>query len=361
MEDPQRRSKIFLVFGGLVVIIALAAFLIPSLIAQFYFGKGLETYRTTAPDRLEQARRHFNQALSWNPKHPQAHAYRGLAAFGQRGPDHYGFPEWPDADWAEAARHFEAALQYGLQDRDPVLAELTHSNMARAYRKIGNFSRADEILREHLRLYPHRSFIEGYLLASDDYLVNNNAEEGIRALEVSLKASNRNELGLFRIYALLARYYNYLQDLENVKQYADLTIQNVPQGEREHFDVQIAHLLLALTHARQRNLPLGERELETAEELAGGARFQCYRAKAHLLARRYSSAIEIAQEAINNPQADPLHPCYYTLGNAYLARGNVTEAKKYLGEFLNRTGGASIRDLFIDREREEVNATLTRL
>ena len=358
-EAPSTKGFLAAVLVVVIILGGLGFYLNRPLFASHYLKRGIAEFQLSEVGNLERADSYFQKSLWWNSSDPLTHYYLARVAFGQ-GTPMIGYTAWTEADWQRVIEHYEKALQLGLEKKDASRAELALSDTGRAYWMLKNYKKADEVFREHIARYPEKSFVSRYILASDDFEINDDPDEAIRVLPSALEAEDKIDLQMFRIHTLLARLYAYFGEFEKSSQHAELAISNAPEGEKTHIDLQLAHLLIANNYARKGNVSLAEAEVSRAENMANVPNAHiCYLARVYSYGKQYSKAIQTADtalESVTPPRARQV--CLQTLYEGYLAFGNKKEAKKYLMKYLEVTGAFQKTDIFTIREREKVSRTL---
>ena len=329
------------------------------LFASYYLKKGIAEVQSSEAGNLERANSYFQKSIRWNSSDPLTHYYLARIAFGQ-GTPMIGYIAWAEADWQRVIEHYGKALTLGLENKDAQKAELAFSDIGRAYRKLGDYEKGDDILRQHIKRYPARSFVSRYLVASDDFAINNNPDEALEVLAPALDAEDKVDLRMFRVYTLLARLYTYAGEFDKGVEYAALAISSAPDGEKAHLDLQIARIILAHDQARKGNIARAEVAIRKAEDLAGAPNIHaCYLARTYSYGKQYSKAIKTADTAFGQaspPRAQQV--CMQSLYEAHLALGNKKEAKKYLTAYLETTEAFQQKDIFMVREREKARREL---
>src|SRR3989344_200589 len=368
-EAPSKKRFLAAV---LVVIIlgGLGFYLSRPLFASYYLKKGIAEFQSSEAGNLERADSYFQKSLRWNSNDPLTHYYLARVAFGQ-GTPMVGYTAWTEADWPRVIEHYEKALALGLEKKDALRAEIALSDTGRAYRKLENYEKADEIFREHISRYPDKSFVDRYLLALDDFEVNNNPEEGLAVLPAAIEAKDKIDLRMFRVYTLLARYKHFFGDFDAAERYAKMAIESVPVGEEKHLDIQIAHIILGYQLARDKNIKAALAEFDkvkaAATELPNPSNaFRCSLAGIYLQNNDYKNAIETAEKKLKNRldkstvgYADSI--CLQVLGDSFLAQGKKKEAKKYLEQYLDITGAFKDKNIYVMRNRAEFQKILNDL
>src|SRR3989344_1601726 len=261
-ETPSRKR--FLAVVLVVVILGgLGFYASRPLFASYYLKKGIAEFPSSVVGNLERADSYLRKSLWWDNSNPLTHYYLARVAFGH-GTPMVGYTAWAEADWLRVIEHYEKALTLGLENKDAQRAELALSDIGRAYRKLGDYEKGDAILRQHIERYPARSFVSRYLVASDDFAINNSPNEALEILGPALEVEDKIDLRMFRVYTLLARLYTYAGEFDKGVEYAALAISSAPEGEKAHPDLQIAHILLAHDQARKGNITQAESEIHKA-------------------------------------------------------------------------------------------------
>jgi len=357
-ETPSKKR--FLTVVLVVVILGgLGFYASRPLFASYHLKKGIVELSSSVVGNLERADSYLQKSLWWDSSNPLIHYYLARVAFGH-GTPMVGYIAWAEADWPRVIEHYEKAMLLGLEKKDAHRAEIALSDTGRAYRKLGNYKKADEIFREHITRYPEQSFVSRYLLASDDFEINNDPDEALQVLLPALEAEDKIDLRMFRVHTLLARLYAYFGNFVKSSEQAKLAISSAPEGEKSHTDLQLAHLLIANNYARKGNMSLAEAEVSKAENLANVPNIHiCYLARTYSYGKQYSKAIKTADTALES--VIPLRArqvCLQTLYEGYLALENKKEAKKYLVKYLEVTDAFQKTDIFTVREREKVSRAL---
>ena len=368
-EAPSKKRFLAAV---LVVIIlgGLGFYLSRPLFASYYLKKGIAEFQSSEAGNLERADSYFQKSLRWNSNDPLTHYYLARVAFGQ-GTPMVGYTAWTEADWPRVIEHYEKALALGLEKKDALRAEIALSDTGRAYRKLENYEKADEIFREHISRYPDKSFVDRYLLALDDFEVNNNPEEGLAVLPAAIEAKDKIDLRMFRVYTLLARFYAYYGNTSDSEKYAKMAIESVPAGEEKHLDIQIARIILGYQLARDKNIKAALAEFDKVKaastELPNPSNaFRCSLAGIYIQNSDYKNAIETAEKKLNNRldkstvgYTDSI--CLQVLGDSFFAQGKKNEAKKYFEDYISFTDSLKEKNIFTVRDRERIRKELENL
>ena len=343
----------------MIILGGLGFYLSRPLFASYYLKKGITEYQSGETNALERSDFYFQKSLWWNSSDPLVHYYLARIAFGHGAPM-IGYTAWIEADWPRVIEHYEKALALGLENKDARRAEFTLSDIGMAYRKLGDYEKGDAILRQHIERYPARSFVSRYLVASDDFAINNNPDEALKVLIPALNAEDKIDLRMFGVYTLLARLYTYASEFDKGAEYAALAISNAPDGEKAHLDLQIAHILLSYNEARKGHMAEAEAEIHRAEKLAGAPNLHvCYLARTYSFGKQYSKAIKPAGVALGQtPLPRSRQVCMQSLYEAHLALGNKKEAKQYLAAYLETTDTFQPKNIFTVREREKAKREL---
>lgn len=355
MEEGTSKKKIFLVTGGVVLILAVAAvFVLPPRVSAYYTAKS--RYAFNAGD-VDSARRYAEKAIVWNRSNPTAYAYLGRIALGEADPK--GPVYYPNADYEKAVEYYEKAFSLDLEAKHPGAYAQALDNSGIAYRHLERYEKANENRLKLIKIAPDRSFVWRYSVAEDYFLRANKPKE---ALELLLPAADPDKTddpdNLYRVYILLSRLSWYFGDGEDTEGYAKLALDNLPANPLNS-DVQIIHYALALAAGKNKNFALAEKEMGLAKKLGASPQADCVLAQAYYYGGAYKKAIGTAVK-VEKPKADSYtySLCLGALAKSSETLGKMADAKKYFEEYISQTDEIDPKNIFTVRGREEAEKAM---
>ena len=355
MEENSKIKK--LLFIGVAIVILTAVFWFGTgLVSSYYYKKGAEAYRQ---NNFPAAKNNLNTSLIFGPKNPRAHFLLGKIALGVPAPKTGNY--YPQANYSEAAGHYEASVSLGLEQKNQNLYRITLDDLGGAYWKLNELDKAREKYVEKLSKFPDSSFWARYFIALDDFNRLNKPEEALEILlpALNLAASDNDKWNLFRIHALLARLYSYFDDAVNAEKYAKLAIED--SSGMKNFDIQVAYAIISAFYGKKKNFELAEAEIEKA--VSAGMSLdgrKCALANSYFIGKNYAKAVEIAKSAGREASYER-SICLFVLGQSYFVMGKMAEAKKYFQEYLDLTDTFSDKNIFVSRNRQKFEGELLKL
>ncbi|MBI2446389.1 MAG: hypothetical protein HYV51_01030 [Parcubacteria group bacterium] len=350
-------KKFFLGVAALIVILA-GAFFGARFAASYYYKKGTETY---LQNNFAVAKNNFDISLIFGPKNSRAHFWLGKIALGQPAPNQNVY--YPQADYKEAAKHYEKAILLGLEQNNENLYKVALDDLGNAFWNLNELDRAREKYFEKLSKFPDASFWARYFIAWHDFNYLNKPDEALEVLlpALNLASSDNDRFNLFKINLMLARLYIYKNDYASAVKYAESVIESGgPQNKS--WEVQAAHGLLAIDYGRQKKFALAESEIKKANDLAESAGANnCILAAAYVAGENYPKAISVAEKIDMATQTYMNSVCVQILAISYLAKGDKINARKYLEEYLSFTEKFTEKNIFVMRNRQEFAEELLKL
>ncbi|MDO8574954.1 MAG: hypothetical protein Q7R61_01625 [bacterium] len=358
MNKWQINKKLIAIIAVVLAVLVLAAVFGARYAASYYYRKGVETY---LKNNFTAAKNNFGNSLVFNYKNPRTHFWLGKIALGV--PASKQAVYYPQADYVEAAKHYEASVSLGLEQKNRNLYGVALDDLGGAYRNLNELDKAREKYSEKLSKFPESSFWARYFIAWHDFNYLNKSEEALETLlpALNLASSDNDRFNLFKINLLLARLYIYKGDYASAVKYANVAIE-IGGPQNKDWEIQAAYGLLAIDYGRQKKFTLAESEIKKANDLAGlaGAN-NCILAAAYAVGENYPKAISIAEKTDITAPTYMNSVCIQTLAVSYLARGDKSKAKKYLEEYLSFTEKLSEKNIFVARNRQQFTGELLKL
>lgn len=340
------------------VILAAAFWLGTSWASTYYAEQGRTALNSGS---FGEAKTLLERALFFNSRNAVAHAGLARAILGQQFPERW--PNFPDADFKEAIKHYEKSFALGLKEKNLPLYQQAIESAGQAYWALKQYDKAVEKYLEKIRVDPMRSFWARFLVAYDYF---NRSNKPLETLDVLLSTPDLasdalQENKLVEIYTTIARLYYYFEDFENTEKYANLAIENAGP-ENKTVSIQLAHVLRAYSAARSGDFTLAEKEISEADKRADSPGIHaCRLAQVSYLGGDYSKAIRIAA-AVKNTKSTSLYSiCLRTMADSFMAQKNIPEARKYMEAYLSLTDALEPKNIFIVRDRERFKKELQNL
>ena len=166
----KENKKIFLVAAALVAVLA-GAFFGARFAASYYYKKGVETY---LQNNFSAAKNNFAVSLIFDSKNPRTYFFLGKIALGVPAPKQAVY--YPQADYGEAAKHYEKAVSLGLEGKNQNLYKVVLDDLGNAYWNLNELDKAREKYSEKLSKFPDSSFWARYFIAWHDFNYLNKPE-----------------------------------------------------------------------------------------------------------------------------------------------------------------------------------------
>lgn len=357
MEEGAKTKK--LLWIGAAVIVLAAVFWLGTGWASSYYAEQGRTALNSG--NFGEAKTLLERALFFNSSNAVAHARLGRALLGERFSDRW--PNFPDADFNEAIKHYEKSFALNLKEKNLPLYRQAVEDAAQAYWAVDERDKAIETYLEKIAVDPSGSFWTRYLVARDYFDRSNKPEEAFNILlsTISLASDDLQRKKLAEIYATLARIAFYFDDFNKLESYAIQAIDADPERQDPQA-LTTAHALVALAKGRKKDFAAVEKEIDQARQLGNLGRttsLECTRARAYYLGENYGQALNIVP-TVKKPKKPSFFYsiCLSTLANSHFALGNATEAKRYFQEYLAYTDAFQEKNIFVIRDREKFQKEL---
>lgn len=312
----------------------------------------------------------LGMSLKFNSKNSEPHFYLGKIALGKITNTPGTGPLYPNANYANAAIHFEKAIASGLERKNKNLYFAALNDVGFSYWVLGKREKATQNFLLLIEKNTTEQLFTARRLVAFDYFDRlNKPDEGLKILLpalVTAPATNGTvniirEKNLFRVYTLLALLNVYFQDYANTEKYAKLAIESA-EPQIKSWEIQTAHALLAVNYGRQKDFTSAELEIKKANNLAGAAgAYNCFLANSYAAGENYSKAISVAEKSDRTANTYNNSVCLRALAISYLAKGDKIKTKKYMEEYLSFTEKFSEKNIFVVRNREQFDGELLKL
>jgi len=345
----KENKKIFLVAAALVAVLA-GAFFGARFAASYYYKKGVETY---LQNNFSAAKNNFAVSLIFDSKNPRTYFFLGKIALGVPAPKQAVY--YPQADYGEAAKHYEKAVSLGLEGKNQNLYKVVLDDLGNAYWNLNELDKAREKYSEKLSKFPDSSFWARYFIAWHNFNYLNKPEEAIETLlpALNLASSDNDRSNLFKINLMLARLYFYKSDFANAVKYAGIAIESGGHQNKD-WEIHAAYGLLAIDYGRQKKFTLAESEIKKANYMARSVNaYNCILAVAYAAGENYPKAISIAEKTDITAQTYISSVCLHSLAVSYSARGDKVKTKEYMEKYLSFTEKLTEKNIFVMRNREQ--------
>lgn len=358
MQEWRISKKLIAVSAIILAVLVLAVFFGSSFAASYYYKKGAEAY---SQNNFAVAQSNFAKSLIFDSKNSRVHFWLGKIALGVPAPKHLIY--YPQADYKEAAKHYEKAISLGLEKKNKNLYGIVLDDLSGAYWNLNELDKAREKYSEKLSKFPESSFWARYFIAWHDFHYLNKPEEALQTLlpSLSLAKSDNDSWNLFKIQHLLGRLYFYFGDYANAVKYAKLSIDSGGL-QNKSWEISADYTLLALDYGRQKKFTLAENEIKKANDLAGSTgAYNCLLAASYAIGENYSKAILVAETSDRTAQTYKNSVCIQVLAVSYLAQGDKVKTKQYMEEYLSFTEKFTEKNIFVMRNRQEFDGELLKL
>ena len=346
----QENKKLFLGIAALAVVL-IGAFFGARFAASYYYKKGAEAY---LQNNFPAAKSNFAVSLIFDSKNPRTYFFLGKIALGVPAPKQAVY--YPQADYGEAAKHYEKAVSLGLEGKNQNLYKVALDDLGNAYWNLNELDRAREKYSEKLSKFPDSSFWARYFIAWHNFNYLNKPEEALETLllALNLAGSDNDRSNLFKINLMLARLYFYNNDYVNAVKYVGIAIESGGPQNKD-WEIQAAYGLLAIDYGRQKKFTLAESEIKKASSS------DCFLALAYTVGENYSKAISIAEKTDITAQTYRSSVCLHSLAVSYSARGDKVKAKEYMEKYLSFSEKLVEKNIFVMRNRQRFADELSKL